>query len=194
MANRYQATPDPNFMAQMEPRELHQAAHVQSDVDSGPFAQHHTIGPGAGQAAPGDLFYKLLGAIPDGVNTSTDIAGITSTSFVESDTECRVTMPTPPSGIIVVNWGFRASNNTANEGTRMSVEVATGSFGGTILSGHGASTLRMAEVFNSTVARVSHYSQIYKGLPVSSTLFIRCMYSVSGGTGAITDRTFSVQP
>lgn len=78
MSNPYQTPADPNYMAQMDPRELHQAAHAQSDLDTGPMAQHHTIGPGAGQAAPGDLFYKVLPAATYAADVVTFNGGFSS--------------------------------------------------------------------------------------------------------------------
>jgi hypothetical protein len=42
----------------MDSRDSHTAVHSASDVDEGPLSQHHTIGPGAGQAAPGDEYYS----------------------------------------------------------------------------------------------------------------------------------------
>lgn len=63
MGSRYTPDKPADYMNQMSPRELNEAAHVQSDVDSGPMALHHRIGSGAGQAADGAEFARLKRAL-----------------------------------------------------------------------------------------------------------------------------------
>lgn len=46
----------------MDPKAVNEL-HDQSDVDSGDFSQHHTLGYGNGQAAPGKDVSRRLAAI-----------------------------------------------------------------------------------------------------------------------------------
>ena len=61
--SRYTPDKAADYMNQMSPRELNEAAHVQSDVDSGPMALHHRIGSGSGMAADGAEFARLKRAL-----------------------------------------------------------------------------------------------------------------------------------
>lgn len=123
------------------------------------------------------------------LSTSTDIAGLVSTSFTESDTECRFTFPAPPSGIITVSFGFMGLNNTAGQETRMAFEVRQDDISGTILN--AASTLRRASTWRQS------NDPAFSVIPItglSGDIFIRFLYSVSGGTGTISDRHVSIVP
>lgn len=123
------------------------------------------------------------------LSTSTDISGLVSTSFTESDTELRFTLPAPPSGIITVSFGFMGLNNTAGQETRMAFEVRQDNISGTILN--AASTLRRASTWRQS------NDPAFSVIPITGltgTIFIRFLYSVSGGTGTISDRHVSIVP
>lgn len=130
-------------------RSVHVKAHSASDIDFSPQSQHHTIGTGPMQAASGADLAKLQSLVGKFEFDTTDLTGITGTSYVTGTPVVGFSFIAPESGWVLVHTQGRLESNNNTIIGLLSWQIREGS---TVASG--------TVVYNSTQADADEASLV----------------------------------